>query len=89
MGADRGTDRDDEVRRYIGTRRKSSEVLGHYFPRGMDGLVSNKDFAIKALVIGAILIVFYLMFSPYRDCMKESGRAGPASALRCAEATSW
>jgi hypothetical protein len=33
----------------------------------------TKQFIIKALSLGAVLLVLYFVFSPYRNCLRESG----------------
>jgi hypothetical protein len=55
----------------------------------------TKQFIIKALSLGAVLLVLYFVFSPYRNCMKgqqsyieESGSASE-SIVYCAANTDW
>jgi len=55
----------------------------------------TKQFIIKVLVAGAVLLVLYFVFSPYRNCMRgqqsyieESGSASE-SIVFCAANTNW
>ncbi len=46
----------------------------------------TKQFIIKALVAGAILLVLYFIFSPYQTCVRDTGSDWVSY---CTENTSW
>ena len=47
----------------------------------------TKQFIIKVLVVGAVLLVLYFVFSPYRNCMRATRSVTPMRY--CMERTSW
>jgi len=53
----------------------------------------TKQFVIKVLVAGVVIVALYFLFSPYRNCMRRSIADNPTAATRdmitCTSATSW
>ena len=47
-------------------------------------------FIIKALVVGVVLVVLYMLFSPYQNCLASySGSDLPGIVPFCLERTNW
>ncbi len=44
----------------------------------------TKQFIIKALTVGAIILVLYFVFSPYQNCVRRG-----ISARACLTRTAW
>ena len=55
----------------------------------------TKQFVIKVLTVGAVLVVLYFIFSPYRNCLREMAgfyENGPnrfALQANCQQDTNW
>ena len=53
----------------------------------------TKQFVIKVLVVGVVIVALYFLFSPYRTCMRRSIADSPTAAaldsFSCMGNTSW
>ena len=50
----------------------------------------TKQFIIKVLVAGVVIVALYFLFSPYRVCMRTPFRAvGEPRVITCIDNTSW
>jgi hypothetical protein len=50
----------------------------------------TKQFIIKVLVVGVVIVALYFLFSPYRNCTRAFTDSSSVSVMAgCIEETSW